>query len=58
MDSARGRSIIRLVPVAAATMLLIQILAGRAEGVVGEQRGWRWPPAHGEARARILAQLG
>jgi hypothetical protein len=53
-----GLAMVRLVPMACCAMLLIQIVAGRAEGDAFEQRSWRWPPAAGEARARVLARLG
>jgi hypothetical protein len=52
-----GWSLARLLPAACCAMLLIQIAAGRVEGDVFEQRSWRWPPASGVARSRVLAQL-
>jgi hypothetical protein len=52
-----GVSLVRLLPVAGCALLLIQIVAGRVEGDVFEQRSWRWPPPGGVARARVLSQL-
>ncbi len=52
-----GLRLVRLAPMACAAMLLIQIVAGRVQGDVFEQRSWRWPPAGGVARARVLGQL-
>ena len=52
-----GVSLVRSLPAACCAMLFIQIVAGRVEGDVFEQRSWRWPPAGDVARARVLARL-
>jgi hypothetical protein len=54
---AVGLRLVRLVPMACAAMLLIQMVAGHVGGDVLEQRSWRWPPAGGVARARVREQL-
>jgi hypothetical protein len=53
----KGLQLARAVPWACAAALVIQIAAGRAEAWDSEQRGWRWPPAVGTARAGVLAGL-
>jgi len=52
-----GLNIVRLLPIAVAGMLLIQVSASRAEQDVPAQAGWRWPPPGNLARARILHEL-
>jgi hypothetical protein len=52
-----GVPLVRSMPAALGAMLLIQIVAGRVEGDVLEQRSWRWTPAGGMARARVLSRL-
>jgi hypothetical protein len=52
-----GLCLVRLIPVASAAMLAIQIVAHPAYTDQTGQASWRWPSAGNTARAAILQQL-
>ena len=54
---AVGLSLVRLLPLACAAMLLVQIVARQLPETAPEQSGWRWARPGGVARAKILKQL-
>jgi hypothetical protein len=51
-----GLHLVRLLPIACALMLAVQIASGSATAV-GMEAGWRWPSPGGVSRANILKQL-
>lgn len=52
-----GLCLVRLLPLACAAMLLVQIIARQLPETAPEQSGWRWARPGGVARAKILKQL-
>lgn len=52
-----GACLVRILPVAACAMLILQISAGRVPAQADVVAGWRWPAAGGLARARVLEAL-
>ena len=52
-----GVAIVRLIPLACAAMLLVQVVARQLPEGAPEQAGWRWPTPGGVSRARILRLL-
>lgn len=52
-----GLSLVRLLPLACAAMLLVQIVARQLPETAPEQSGWRWARPGGIVRANILKHL-